>query len=57
MGETKTLVNNYKRAILRMMREFWKSENKEMWCGVYTFIKYYTENERLKWWDNEQRGV
>lgn len=46
MKEIKTPISVYKLEILRIMRQFWKSENVEMWCKVYTFIKYYTEKER-----------
>lgn len=45
-NEIKTDISLYKNGILRMLREFWKSNNKEKWCGLYTFIKYYTEDER-----------
>jgi len=40
-------VNIYKSEILRLLRDFWKSGNVEMWCGLYTFILHYTERERL----------
>lgn len=36
----------YKREILKMFRELWKLENQQMWCALYTFIKYYTREER-----------
>lgn len=41
-----TPVSLYKREILRMMHGFWKSENKVMWCKLYTFIKYCTADEK-----------
>lgn len=44
----RTPISEYKKYILRYMRQFWKSENAEMWCGVYTFIKIHTEGERIK---------
>lgn len=44
----KTPISEYKKYTLRYLRQFWKSENAEIWCGVYTFIKIYTEGERIK---------
>lgn len=44
----KTPVSDYKKWILIYMRQFWKSQNIDMWCTLYTFIKYYTEDERIK---------
>lgn len=44
--DCKTPVSEYKRWILKYMRELWKSENVEIWRAVYTFIKHYTDRER-----------
>lgn len=48
MKEIEAPINTYKREILRMIRQFWKSEDWKMWRALYTFIKYRTENERKK---------
>lgn len=43
-----TPISEYKKCILKCLRQFWKSQNAEIWCSLYTFIKTYTSDERLK---------
>lgn len=40
-NEIKTPIGQYKREVLRCLRKLWKSEEVEIWRGVYTFIKHY----------------
>ena len=42
MKEIKTPISVYKLEILRIMRQFWKSENVEMWCkSLYIYQILY----------------
>lgn len=43
-----TPISEYKKWILRYLRQFWKSQNVDLWSALYTFIKVSTSDERLK---------
>lgn len=47
-NEIKTPISEYKKGVLVYLKQLWKSENADIWCAIYTFIKHYTENERLR---------
>lgn len=42
----KTPIKVYQRNLLKLLKMLWKSKNYEMWKRIYTFIKYYTQDER-----------
>ena len=43
MKNYRTPVSVYKHDILKILRQIWKSDNEEMWCGLYSFINNYPD--------------
>lgn len=50
-----TPVSEYKKWILIYLRKFWKSKDVNLWCSLYTFIKVFTADERLKLMAEKER--